>query len=228
MLKRILVLAVMVVASCQSLAMSPTPNENTVLPASTAETSWMETEMNGVRLEMQMPDGWTADAEHGLLLAEHTTSTDTGDVEVTVLIHCFVPVLDDFDLPQDANGNMALEVLSQVITMPTMVGRDVVVSNPVEFIWDGRDAAYYLLTGHDRSKTIVIAVETSRQDDLVVINVSMPASEESRVREMLPEVLDGLRINGVEMDGDSLDILPDPLPFQDYNASPSVTPTVIQ
>jgi hypothetical protein len=57
MLRRILVLAVMAFASCQSLALSPTPYENTVPATSTEETPWMTTEMNGVRLEMQMPEG---------------------------------------------------------------------------------------------------------------------------------------------------------------------------
>jgi hypothetical protein len=228
MLKRILVLTMMAFASCQSLAIPPTPNEHTVIPASTEETSWMETEMNGVRLEMRMPKGWAADAEHGLLLAEHTSSTDTGDVEVTVLIHCFVPLLDNFDLPQEATENMALHVLEQAVTMPTMVGQNVVVSEPIGFNWGERDAAYYLLSGADGSKTIVIAIEANLQESLVVVNISMPASEESRVRNMLPEVLDGLRINGVALDGDALDILPDPLPFPSHHYSPSVTPSVIQ
>jgi hypothetical protein len=228
MLKNILVLAMLALASCQSLAISPTPNQNTDLPTGTEEATWMETEMNGVRLEMRMPRGWAADVERGLLLAEHTTSTETGDVEVTVLIHCFVPALDNFDLPQEANVNMALVVLEQAVTMPTMVGQNVVVSDPVGFDWGGRDAAYYLLSGADGSKTIVIAVEALRQDSLVVINVSMPASEEMRVRDMLPEVLDGLRINGITMDGNALDILPDPLPFPYREDAPNETPIVIQ
>ena len=228
MLKRILVLTMMAFASCQSLAIPPTPNEHTVIPASTEETSWMETEMNGVRLAMRMPKGWAADAEHGLLLAEHTSSTETGDVEVTVLIHCFVPLLDNFDLPEESDENFALHVLNQAVTMPTMVGRNAIVSEPVGFEWDGHEAAYYLLNGEDGSKTIVIAVEVSRQERLVVVNVSMPASEESRVRDMLPEVLDGLRINGVALDGAALDILPDPLPFPNHEFSPSVTPSMIQ
>lgn len=228
MLKNILVLAMMALASCQSLAISPTPAENTDLPASTEEAAWMETEMNGVRLGMRMPKGWAADAEHGLLLAEHTTSTETGDVEVTVLIHCFVPLLDNFDLPDEATENMALVVLAQAITMPTMIGQNVLVSDPLSFDWDGRDAAYYLLSGMDGSKTIVLAVETVPQRSLVVVNVSMPASEESRVREMLPEVLDGLRINGVTLDGHALDNLPDPLPFPVHESAPNATPIVIQ
>jgi hypothetical protein len=188
----------------------------------------MDTEMNGVRLEMRMPQGWAADAEHGLLLAEHTSSANTGEVEVTVLIHCFVPLLDNFDLPQYTTENMALEVLEQAVAMPTMVGQNTAVSEPVEFDWDGRDAAYYLLSGEDGSKTIVIAVETDRPERLVVINISMPASEEARVREMFPEVLDDLRINGVALDGDALDALPEPLPFPTHDFAPSGSASVIQ
>jgi hypothetical protein len=110
-----------------------------------------------------------------------------------------------------------------------MVGWNVVVSEPVGFSWDGRDAAYYLLTNQDEVKTIVIAVEVNRDEDqLVVCNVSMPASEEARVRDMLPEVLNGLRINGVEMDGMALENLPNPLGFLDYDSSPDTTPTVVQ
>jgi hypothetical protein len=228
MLKWILVVAVMAFASCQSLALSPAPYENTIRAASTADTSWMETEMNGVRLEMRMPAGWAADIQHGLLLAEHTSSTDTGEVALTVLIHVFVPPLDDFQLSQEDDENAAFAVLHQAVTMPSVIGRNVVVSEPIAFIWDGQDAAYYLLTNHDGAKAIVIAVEISPEGRVVVCNVSMPPSEESRVREMLPEVLDGLRINGVVMDGMALEFLPDPLVFPVYNGRTRATPSVIQ
>lgn len=227
MLKWILVLAMTATASCKALAISPTPLEHT--PANTEESSWMETEMNGIRVEMRTPKGWVAITEHGLLLAEHTSSPDTGEVEVTVLIHCFVPPLDNFDLQRGATrGNLALVVLEQVVTMPAMVEPSAVVSQPVGFDWDGHEAAYYLLTGEDGAKTIVIAVEANRPDRLVVINVSMPASEESRVRDMLPEVLDQMRINGVALDGGGLEILPDPLPFPTLDKIPNGAVSVLQ
>jgi hypothetical protein len=228
MLRRILVLAVIALTSCQSLALSPASYENTVRAESTADTNWITTETNGVRLEMRMPTGWAADIEDGLLLAEQTTSPDTGEVQVTVLIHLFVPTLDDFDLPEEVGENTALVVLDQAVTMPSVVGQNVVVSEPVGFMWNGRDAAYYLLTNYDGVKTIVIAVEANRNNRLVVCNISMPASEASRVRDMLPELLDGMQINDMAMDGMALDALPDPLMFPHYDSSPEMTPTVVQ
>lgn len=203
--------------------------------ATAAADAWMETEMNGVRLGVRMPHGWEAahnadfgGEPKGLMLAEYRPAPDSGELEVGVLVYLFVPQLDNFHVPEEPGENAALAVLDQVIEMPNHIGHDAIASDPVPFEWNGRDAAYYLLTTPNAVKTIVLAVETESGHRLVVCNINMPASEVIRVREMLPVVLDGLTIDGVAMDGAGLEVLPDPLVFPVSSHRPEATPTMVQ
>jgi hypothetical protein len=229
MLKRILVAAAMALAGCQTLALPHAPDENAVHPASTPDSTWIETETNGVRIGMWMPDDWISDTRGGLMLAEPTLSTDREGLEVAVVVNLFVPPLDYFDIDtaEGRDENLALVILNQVVNMPSAIGDNVVTTTPAPFAWNGHDAAYYLLTVHDGTKTIVIAVEISA-DKLVMCNVSMPDDEARRVRELLPELLEGFTVNEEEMSGEALNALPDPLVFPIYDPSPSETATVVQ
>jgi hypothetical protein len=227
MLKRILVLALMALAGCQSLALPQAPDENTVHPASTPDTTWIETVTNGVRLGMWMPNDWIADTHGGLMLAEPTPSTENEGVDVTVVVNLFVPRLDYFTIPQGSAHNVALVVLDQVVDMPSAIGDNVVTTEPVAFDWNGHEAAYYLLTAHDGANTIVIAVEAT-VDKLVMCNVSMPEAETHRVRDMLPQLLEGFTVNEEDMSGEALAVLPNPLVFPSYEPSPGGTAPVVQ
>jgi hypothetical protein len=224
MLKRILVAAVMALAGCQTLALPHAPDENAVHPASTPDTTWIETVTNGVRLGMWMPDDWIADTHGGLMLAEPTPSSEDEGVDVTVVVNLFVPRLDYFIIPEDSEENVALAVLEQVVDMPSAIGDNVITTEPSSFDWNGHDAAYYLLTAHDGANTIVIAVEVTA-DKLVMCNVSMPEAEAHRVRQMLPQLLQGFTVNEEEMNGEALNVLPDPLTFPVFAPSPSETET---
>ena len=226
MLKRILVVAVMALAGCQTLAFPHAPDENTVHPASTPDTTWIETETNGVRIGIWMPGDWILDTHGGLMIAEPTPSTDSEGVDLTVVVNLFVPRLDYFVVPPGDEENVALSVLDQVVDMPSAIGDNVVTTEPAAFDWDGHDAAYYLLTAHDGARTIVIAFEVA--DRLVMCNVSMSDGETHRVREMLPLLLDGIKVNGEEMSGEALNILPDPLAFPVFEPSPSEATPVVQ
>lgn len=235
MLKRFLIFAVMALASCQSLALSNGPEQQASAEATAVADAWMETEMNGVRLGVRMPPGWDAahNAEYGgrpegLMLVEYRPDADTGELEVGALVYLFVPPLDNFRIPEDSGENAALAVLDQVVEMPSHIGDDAVASDPVPFEWDGRDAAYYLLTSANAAKTIVLAVETKSERRLVVCNINMPASETVRVREMLPTILDGMMIDGEVLDGQGLEVLPDPLVFPANAESPEATLSVVQ
>lgn len=235
MLMRVLILAVTLLASCQSLALSNAPGATEAPETAPTEDIWMETEMNGVRLGVWMPSGWDTarSAElgggpEGLMLAEYRPAGDSSDLEVGVLVYLFAPPLDHFYIPEDSSENAALSVLDQVVQMPSQIGFDAIASRPVEFEWDGHDAAYYLLSSSNSIKTIVLAVETQIDHRLVICNINMPASEAERVRRMLPEILDGLMIDDQPMNGDGLAVLPDPLVFPEHHHHPDVTATVIQ
>ena len=104
MLKRFLIAAVCLLAACQSAA----PTETRIETPETS-TRWLETQMNGVSLGIWTPDGWETDLSEGLVLAEHAVSA-RGKVEGGMLIYCFVPPMDEFEVSAD-DANYAWAVL---------------------------------------------------------------------------------------------------------------------
>ncbi|MFQ3567755.1 MAG: hypothetical protein SNJ59_12230 [Aggregatilineales bacterium] len=220
MLKWIVISVAILISACQPIHQTtPTaPADSTAEAAvgtTTGETNnlWTETEMDGVRLGMPMPHGWTAETRDGLILVEHMSSIATEEPASGILVYIFVPQLDHFNLPDPEVDNAALAVLRQVVNMPHEIGHNAVASEPVPFVWSDHQAAYYLLSNHDGIKTIVIAVELPEVRKLVVCNISLPSNQIDRVRALLPTVLDGLTLNGLRLSGDDLNVLPDPLIF---------------
>lgn len=175
----------------------------------------LEYTMEGVNLRLSAPNGWQADVMDGLLLVEHSVSMDDGSPNSGMLVYIFVPPLSEFAV-LTGSGNFAYAVLNHVVRMPQRVGRDVTVTEPVGFRWGDYDAAYYLLSGLD-ARTMVLAVAVPNADkprpSLVVCNISVPNDREGVLRTALPFILDGLSIDGITLDGDALQTLPDPLPF---------------
>ena len=171
--------------------------------------------MNGVSLGMWRPAGWEADSGHGLVMAEPTLSKH-GAVTGGLLIYCFVPPTDEFSFSV-SDTNYAWTVLDQVVKMPSHIGTDVSVDEPVGFDWDNYPAAYYLLTSGDGMRVLVIAMAVPNMRKVVVCNLSIPAAQTSRIRASIPYLLDGMSINGQVFKGKSLDTLPDPLAFPRYS-----------
>lgn len=223
MLRYFLFVLLMLLPACAHWEATPTPitsdTENvdisSVIPVNT-EPRWLETTIDGVKMGIMTPSGWFAEAMDGLMIAEHISPVEGGPPAAGILVYIFAPPLDEFTLPGEGADNFALLVLRQVIQMPTHVGTDVSVSEPVAFRWGDHDAAYYLLTGADGTRTMVIGLAVPELERLVVANVSVPGQRESALREALPRVLNRLEVNGVVFDGSGLNVLPDPLPFPEY------------
>lgn len=210
MLKRFLIAAVCLLAACQPAAPTET---RTATPETTRQ--WLETEMNGVSLGLWTPEGWEADLSDGLVLAEHSVSS-RGKYEDGILIYCFVPPMDEFQVSA-SDANYAWAVLKQVVKMPSHTGIDVSVSEPTGFDWETFPAAYYLLTTGDGVRALVLALGLPNPKKLVVCNVSVPMAQADRIRQLLPNVLDGFVVDGTTLHGAALDVLPDPLPFPRYS-----------
>ncbi len=225
MLKRFLLAAVLLLTACQSAAPTETIPETPEATSDSGSTSpgWLETDMNGVSFGMWRPAGWETDQNNGLVIAEHTVSS-TGMIEGGVLIHCFVPAPDEFDVP-DSDANYAWAVLDRVVHMPSHMGYDVVVSKPAAFQWDTYQAAYYLITTGDGVRALVIALAIPGMGKVVVCNISAPTAQSERIRAMLPDLLDDLTIDGTSLDGKALDALPNPLPFPRYSMAASTVST---
>lgn len=174
---------------------------------------FIDTEMNGVRIGLPVPPGWAADVIDGLIIAEHLSPMNDGIPEPGLMVYAFVPPLDRFEVPAHDTANVAYHVLNQVVRMPAEIGFDVVATAPEAFTWGTHDAAYYLLNSADEVKTLVLAVETVANGRLLVINISAPGSQAERIRALLPQIMHGVRINDVALDGDELNRLPVPLRF---------------
>lgn len=176
-------------------------------PTDEQTTRWLETEMNGVRLGMWRPDGWMTDVSEGLLLFE----TDDDPMS----IYCTVPLLNEFHLRPNAANN-ALDVLKQVVEMPAHMGPDMRMSEPTAFQWDNHPAAYYVFSAGDGTRMLVLALDVPNKRQIVVCAISIEVGAKNRIRTELPALLDGLMIDGTSLRGESLNALPDPLPFPRY------------
>ncbi|NDJ60525.1 MAG: hypothetical protein GYB67_05330 [Chloroflexi bacterium] len=213
-------------------AMDSSSDESVNTAFNDADAERLATVMHGVRLSLAIPRGWQAAVNDGLILAEHTVSVETPTPVVGMLVYVFVPPLNELDLSRVADGqNRAWAVLNQVVSNPNQVGRDVAISAPISFEWAGHDAAYYLLTGQDQTKTFVLALALPDSEQVVVCNISVPANDHS-LYTRLPHVLDGLMIDGTRFDGALLREMVAPLAFPTRQPAaahfPTDTPSVLE
>lgn len=166
-----------------------------------------------LELTMNRPDGWELySTEYGVVLAEFISSVATEGTLDGLLMHVFVPPLDDFDLRATDGTNLAWRILSQIIENPEYVG-SATVSEPVAFQWGNSQAAYYLMDNGEGNVTIVVGIVPPGTTRLIAGSVSAPFDQAHRIREQLPWLLDQLTINNLQLNGAALDFLPDPLVF---------------
>ena len=184
----------------------------TVTRESEQASHWVQVNVEGVDLGVRRPEGWeVATTQYGMLLVENTPSIERGGAFDGILLHIFVPNMDDVSIPA-ADTNRAWAMLNQVVQSPSYVG-DAAVSAATAFEWGGYDAAYYTPNTGDGHATPLLAGTVPRPNQIGACRMSAAEGEARRMRRMLPELLDGLMVNGVRMDGAALDDLPDPLVF---------------
>ena len=153
-------------------------------------------------------------SEERLVIAEDTATLDKPGQD-GIVINCFVPALGDYD-PGEIRPNYAWTVLDWAIKKPDLTGHDVSMTEPVGFSWDDQHAAYYMFSAGEGVRGVVLAVEIPGEQKVVAINISVQMWRATRIREMLPELLDGLMIDNTRLDSEALEMLPDPLPFPRY------------
>lgn len=226
MLKVLLVsILCLISAACTELPTASTPTEEST--AEVAAEQRLDVEVDGIALSLRIPPGWqglTTEDDKGLSIVEHAALVQAQPPN-GILIHIFVPELDDFPSAPDID-NPALNILRQITAMPEYVGTSH-VSLPAAFEWDGHHAAYYLLGGDDGIDAMVIAVAVPPDHRLVVFNVAAPHHDASRIRTVLPDVLATLEINGMLLDSAALHNLPDPLDFPQQVEPDSTEPVDI-
>ncbi|MFN8379116.1 MAG: hypothetical protein U0452_10645 [Anaerolineae bacterium] len=175
----------------------------------------METETAGVAFGLWKPPGWDADTRSGLILAEQVGDSGEEHPDPVIrgaVVNFFCPNLDVFSRPEGTQ-NVAMAIMEQAISLPHVRSVAVGISDPVPFDWNGHDAAYYLLTAHGGMHTVVIGIYLPERDQLLAMNISMPEQETDRVRAMLPDMFADFVVDGVELGGEALNSLAEPLVF---------------
>lgn len=189
---------------------TPVPTATTT-PAPVAES--IKANLQGVEINMRVPPGWNGRRmDDGIFLAEQRGSIHNTGKLMGMQVFIFVHAVDDFPRPVNNESHPARRILQQIISQPNILG-DSAVSDPQPFIWDGNDAAYYLVNDTHDKVSLVIAVVLANESQLVAINISCPSSRAASIREALPELLADLWVNGVLMSASGVDALPDPLVF---------------
>lgn len=186
----------------------------TVSPEATSEPTpveWIEHEVDGVLLGVQKPKGWQAQhTEDGILLVEHSGSMAGGADMRGVQVHIFVHSMDGFEIV--VGKNAAWSVLEQIVRDRKYIG-SARANKPYGFEWSRHDAAFYLSNNGDGNMTMLIAIAIPDTKRMVVCNVTSPASEAGRIRDILPIIFSSLTLNGIQLDVSALRQLPDPLVF---------------
>lgn len=209
----------LILVGCQAHVSSESPvtvgqsASNPTVHNATADQQ-IELVVNGISIHARRPPNWEYfETDFGVVLAEYIGSVATDGQLQGLLMHLHVPPLENVRIPVGSNNsNRAWVILDQVSHQPDTIG-SAKVSEPVAFRWGGLDAAYYLMDSGEGSVTLIMGVIVPQSNGLVACSLSAPRDQAARIRQELPQLLDGLEVNDVVLDGDDLAFLPDPLEF---------------
>lgn len=205
------------IAACEGMIKpteTPVPT-STSTPAPVAKS--ISANLSGVEIDMRVPPGWSGrKMDDGILIAERRSSIPNSGKLMGMQVYVFVHALDDYPKPVLADEHPARRILKQIISQPSLVG-DSAVTEPETFMWDGNDAAYYLVNDGNENVALVMAVVVAQESQLVAINISCPSERADAIRSTLPILLDDLWVNNSLMNFTGVESLPDPLVFPDYS-----------
>jgi hypothetical protein len=198
-------LLVLLLASCaqDTVENSNTPstirnvdNPGTVLNTNRLSDApeWIETEINGVDLGVWLPAGWQYDDTAGLTLVERMGSIEAPSATDGIMIYFFVPELASLIDENAEHDNLAYAALHEVSRSPDLTGA-AELTRPVKLKWGEMDAAYYTYSAPDAVQGLVLAFAVPSNTQIVVANITAPDGELPRVVEVMPEILNDLRIN---------------------------------
>jgi len=215
----------MVIVACEVATeadITPIPTA-TVSPVPVVKN--IKANLQGVQINMRVPPGWNGrKMDDGILIAEQRSSFHNGGKLMGMQVYVFVHEVNNFPKPVDSESHPARRILQQIIAQPALVG-DSAATDPQPFVWDGNDAAYYLLNDTNDNVSLVMAVVIGNQSQLVAINISCPSNRAASIRVSLPDLLADLWVNGALMSVSGIDALPNPLVFPVYtNLKATTTP----
>jgi hypothetical protein len=183
------------------------------IPSVTLTESSVHFRTREIDLTITKPPKWeTFSTEFGVVIAEKFGSVANGGILEGLMSYTFVTPLTDFVLPTSTHHNLTQTIFDQIIADPNYV-YGAAISPTYGFDWNGYDAAYYLLNDGEGTVTMVLGVALTGKSVLLTTSISAPVDYSYRIRESLPQLLDGLQINGTAFRGNILDQFPDPLQF---------------
>src|SRR5262249_14785842 len=161
-----------IIVACEGMneaTLTPEPTA-TNTPAPVAKN--IKANLQGVQINMRVPPGWNGrKMDDGIFLAEQRSSIHNTNKLMGMQVFIFVHAVEDFPRPVNSEPHPARHILQQIISDPHIVG-DSAVSDPQSFVWDGNDAAYYLLNDPHENVSLVMAVVVPNESQLVAINIS--------------------------------------------------------
>lgn len=181
--------------------------------------STLQLSANGVQLELLPPDGWWVyELENSLVLSEYEQALlDNGRLR-GLLVHIWIPSLDDVVMDETATPHDAHDMLQTVIEAPDVIGSSA-VTTPSPFRWAGHDAAYYLLNDGLGHMALVIMLIVPNETQTVMIRVDAPIAQAQRARAALPALFPHLVVNGTPLPATDLHALPNPLPVPPHGGT---------
>lgn len=221
----IIIVILLLAPSCGQITPTATPVPSTTPDATESpqtqtatdeSTKWVETQIGDFDIGAWIPAHWEADTTNGLTIVEHMGSIRSGRPSSGITIYIFVPDISEIVLGTETSDNLAYEVLEHVSGSPEHM-QGVEISPTEAFSWGAHEAAYYLYSygqgEHEGLHGMVLAVTHGRE--IIVINVMAPRTESSRIRSVIPQILQGLSINHEHLSASFPDALPDLLVFPD-------------
>lgn len=213
------------IAACEGEIESTETPVPTISNTPTMPAKNISANLSGVQIAMRVPAGWNSrKMDNGILIAEQRGSIHNLGKLLGMQVFVFVHSTNNFPASVRTSPHPARNILQQVVSQPALMGKSI-VTIPQAFIWDGNDAAYYLLNDGNQNVSLVVAVVLANQSQIVAINISCPESQSASMRAALPDLLDDLSVNDVLMSTALVDALPDPLVFPVFaQTTPNPTP----
>lgn len=198
----------------QALSMlTPGPTSNAIILNGDDQVVYSA---DGLTLSLNKPPEWESfPTDYGIVIGERFGSVATAGVLEGLMTYVFVTPLADFRIDAGLEVNIAEIALNDLLADPVYTS-NIAHTPAVGFRWDGLDAAYYLISGEDDSATMVIGVAVPDQRVLLSCSISAPYDQRHRIREALPDLLDGVKFNQRVFTGEALADLPTPLDFPQY------------
>lgn len=192
MIRKLTPLLLLLIAACAPTVSLDSLEDTTIRRQITAM-------IGGVMIGVDLLPGWEAfiDNRHVTLVEKPTEITDSADTALTgTVVNFWMPSLTlETDEAPPAVSHLLSDHLDQSNLHETAE-----VSTPSPFVWEGHDAAYYMLNTGDGNLTLVVAVMISPEIGMMAVNITGPMAHREQIMNLLPVLFANFSINGKSFD----------------------------